>query len=106
MGNRVLRKKFRARCNKCSHVFDLNEDIFVEREKRDDQIPFSARSSSSTLICPKCNNIDFTIYFEYHYVYRHRCVKCDEMFDAKNTYELRCPECQENFIEVISKFGA
>lgn len=106
MVKKVLRTGFIAICKGCNHVFDLNKKSMREREEQQGSIPFSAKSSNSTVFCPKCNEREFNINFEYKNVYRMRCVKCGQMFDAEKTYQHKCPPCQEKYMKAVVGFGA
>ncbi len=106
MPRKVLRSKFRARCLECNHIFELNKAVMKEREIELDMVPFSARSSHTTLLCPNCKeSIDFNIFFDYKNVYRLRCHQCNKMFDSQDTTTPRCPECRKKRIETMAQMG-
>ena len=105
MAKKYLRTKFKAICNECNHIFELNKEILLG-QMRMGELPYSAKSSYTTIFCPKCNNDTYRVHFEYVNVYRKRCIKCNEMFDARETYMNKCPKCESRYLEVLSKFGA
>ena len=39
-------------------------------------------------------------------LYRKRCRDCGKMFNAKHTYETRCPQCENAFLRDFSRLGA
>lgn len=106
MARKVLRIKIKAICNTCDHSFDINERMHEQENMEKDMVPFSAKSSSTTMICPECRGVIFRLHYEYQNVYRIRCKKCSEMFDSPETYNSRCPKCQDKYLRAFSMLGA
>lgn len=106
MAQKILRTKFVAICDECAHIFDLNDRLMRNQDIEKGHVPFGAKSSNSTVLCPKCNNSEFRIHFEYKNIYRIRCLKCNQMFDAEETYQHKCSICQDKYMKAIVGFGA
>ena len=109
MPRKVLRTQIKAVCNNCNHCFNVNEAMKDQEEwwaKNNSSIPFRAKSSSTTMFCPKCAGDNFGMHYEYQNIYRIRCQDCKEMFNSQETYNKRCPKCEKDHILSIARLGA
>jgi hypothetical protein len=107
MARKVLRLTVKARCNRCSRTFEINDLIAQAEAAHGDHFkPFGAKEASSSVYCPDCCGFDFELNYDYKNVYRHRCKKCNEMFDAYNTWEGHCPKCEKEEREAWALMGA
>jgi DNA-directed RNA polymerase subunit RPC12/RpoP len=93
-GKKVRKLSLKFRCAKCGRIIEANYEIFAQREEK----PFSAQSSSSTLICPKCNSIEFVVMPQYEWLYRRKCHSCNQMFETPFSWEMRCKPCERGEI--------
>ena len=93
MPKRHFRSEFYAICLECQNKTVLNLETMKQRDKADAIVPFSAKSSNSTIACSECYSVKHRVIFEYHYIYRIRCKKCGTMFDSKYSNPQSCLDC-------------
>lgn len=105
--NTVFRSQILLRCNnpECNHSFELNKDFIAKREEANGFVPLKAKSSNTTIVCPKCYSTNFHVIFNYQNLYRRRCPKCQEMFETEKSWKDKCDKCTKAHAELMASMG-
>ena len=52
-------------CNDCNTEMDLNPNFVGKKEEAEDHVPLAAKSSNTSIFCPKCHTSNFRVFTQY-----------------------------------------